>query len=101
MLAFQIKKLRLYNSNKSLNTILEILGVIKKGTFGLGINDAIDFLVEMNGFRRMSIDSIANKLRYREKEYQTKHINYLKKVCRSIVAEPEKIPARTSKMRIL
>lgn len=94
-------KFRQNNSGRSVRTIFGILEAIKQGTFGLTIDDAIDFVSELNGFKPHSIDKIANNLRYREKEYRTKHINYLRRVCRTIVVEPEKIYVRSDKMRIV
>ena len=95
-----LKKLQEQNSGRSFKVIQEVVLLIKKGTFGLSIDDAIKVVHELVVLKPHTIDRIANYARYRTKELGAKHINYFSKVCQSIAVEPETIVAKSSKLRV-
>ena len=95
-----LKKLKASNSGRSIKVIEKVLVNIKRGEFGLSMDDAIKIVHELVTLKPHTIDRIGDYARYRTTELGSKHINYFSKVCQSIASEPEIIRAKSSKLKV-
>ncbi len=84
---------------KSVAIILNTLKEIKNNSgFGLTADQFVECINELNGFRKDTIDIIADYCQYRQKEIGSKHVNYFRQIARSKAGDP-KVLYKTDKMK--
>jgi hypothetical protein len=86
------------NSSEAYKVIFGILIEIKRNG-KLNVDDTNQFLFELNCLKRDTIDHIVHQIKYRQKQFIDKHINYFRQTIQNLATEPKKVYV-SSKLRV-
>ncbi len=92
------KKFRNNNSSETQKIMFSILTSIKREK-GLRIEDVSQLLFELTSLKRETVDHVIQQIKYKQKLFGSKHINYLRQTIQNIAAEPKVIYV-SSKLRV-
>lgn len=93
------QEFRRKNSTATQKIIFGILTSIKKNK-GLKIEEVSQCLFEFNCLKRETVDHIIQQIKFKQKLFGDKHINYLRQTVQNIAKEPRRSFTVSSKLRV-